>query len=291
MKLEMKLEMKIEMKIETKIQSKVETKIKSIVKNSSFFLGFFLRLFYVFPIPKWEVKIGHLSGLNLLLALGCVTFAEGKNVEASELAAAGHTMYTLGDDYGDFDRLMKEVENRTSMDLDPRSQIVISDLSKLEQVFWLWTRNADLIRNDQVFKPEILTWLKRGGFLILEGSFTRYQLQLMTDQSFGIERKKGVWKPIAPDHELMRSFYLLDALPSCEGELWYEFRYDDRPIILVIPNGFTASLAKNMNPAGCDGLANREMLIRTYINVSMIALTTDYKKDQVHLPEILKRLR
>jgi len=30
---------------------------------------------------------------------------------------------------------------------------------------------------------------------------------------------------------------------------------------------------------------------RAFINLLMVALTTDYKKDQVHLPEILKRLR
>ena len=41
----------------------------------------------------------------------------------------------------------------------------------------------------------------------------------------------------------------------------------------------------------CSGGPTGEQATRAFVNLLMVALATDYKKDQIHLPEILKRLR
>jgi hypothetical protein len=93
----------------------------------------------------------------------------------------------------------------------------------------------------------------------------------------------------------MRSFYLLDALPTCAQKntgsvpLWYGFETDGRMAILVIPFNFIDVIVDN-STKNCPGM-DQERSMRVLVNVIMATLTTDYKKDQIHLPEILKRLR
>jgi hypothetical protein len=100
----------------------------------------------------------------------------------------------------------------------------------------------------------------------------------------------------------MRSFYLLDALPSCGSSIWHQFSFDGRVAAVALPVRLTKSLQDGGGSA-CPGepassmqgggraAQSMEMQHRAFVNLLMVALTTDYKKDQVHLPEILKRLR
>ena len=200
-------------------------------------------------------------------------------------------IHVLGKSYGGFKKLEREVANRTSIDISRESEVVVN-LDVLEKSNWIWSASKqEVVNQTGSLDDRIVTWIKRGGLLIIQDSLTRYQLDIMTQESFPFERKSGIWKVIPPDHELMRSFYLLDALPSCQGDVWYEYRYDGRMAILVIPDTILKRLSKSMNTDTCKGLSDNEKLLRTFVNINMVALTTDYKKDQIHLPEILKRIR
>jgi len=84
---------------------------------------------------------------------------------------------------------------------------------------------------------------------------------------------------------------LLDALPGCNGEIWRGFSYDGRLAILAIPYGFINALQDQGVAPPCKNAPDQERGTRIFINLIMVALATDYKRDQIHLPEILKRLR
>ena len=89
----------------------------------------------------------------------------------------------------------------------------------------------------------------------------------------------------------MRSFHLLDSLPKCKGNVWMGYYYDDRIAVVASPYGFMQSLLDPLKQDECAAKVGREQSTRIFINLLMVALATDYKKDQIHLPEILKRLR
>lgn len=186
--------------------------------------------------------------------------------------------------------LAREVSNRTSIEVanKPHQFTELTTASMAEP--WLWVNDLRTITTEAGrLKPDLALWLKRGGFLVIEVPAPELTLAKLT-AGFPTTGSEG-WRPLPPDHEIMRSFYLLDALPGCNNEIWRGFQYDGRLAVLAIPYGFLASLRDQGGPAPCQGAPNQEQSVRVFVNLIMVALATDYKKDQIHLPEILKRLR
>ena len=66
---------------------------------------------------------------------------------------------------------------------------------------------------------------------------------------------------------------------------------DERMALLQVPVGLLEALSDGANPTLCPPDIARDAGGRTMINIVMVILTTDYKRDQIHLPEILKRIR
>jgi hypothetical protein len=186
----------------------------------------------------------------------------------------------------------RELSGRTSLSLDRSLQIFGSVGNRTLREPWLFVSDLTKITSPLgSFTPEISAWIRKGGFLVIQSELALFQLEKLTSDGFISTVKSGVWKPIAPDHELMRSFYLLESLPTCEGSGWNEFRYDGRTAILAIPYRLTAILSDQGELGKCESVKKSEQMTRVLVNLFMISLATDYKKDQIHLPEILKRLR
>ena len=135
-------------------------------------------------------------------------------------------------------------------------------------------------------RTNLYAWIQRGGFLLVEN----YQDGSRLKQAIKDALPQGEWRIIPPDHEVMRSFHLLASLPQCRDMGWEGFHFDQRLAILLIPADFLSALDGRSSSA-CFEKLSREQATKIFINIMMVALTTDYKKDQVHLPEILKRLR
>ena len=107
--------------------------------------------------------------------------------------------------------------------------------------------------------------------------------------------------PISPSHVLNRSYYLLNDLPGrwTGSTIWVELpgeRVNDgvSPVI-VGGNDWAAAWAMDeaqryLFPVVPGGERQREIAYRFGINLVMYTLTGNYKSDQVHLPEILRRL-
>ncbi len=187
--------------------------------------------------------------------------------------------------------LSREVAHRTSIEFEPKPNFNANvGLDALGEP-WLWIKDLnEVMGKDGRLRQDLTQWLKRGGFLILESPAPTTTLAQLTKGLEGEQGNEG-WMPLPPDHELMRSFYLLDALPSCNGEIWRGFHYDGRLAILAVPYAFLDTLKDRGQPPPCQNAPDNERSVRVFVNLIMVALATDYKKDQIHLPEILKRLR
>jgi hypothetical protein len=162
--------------------------------------------------------------------------------------------------------LSRMVESRTSIDFRPELKIS----ADLKDVPWLWLRRGEL----QSFakKAELHAWLLKGGLLVMESA----------QQLDGLE-----WQDVALGHELMQSYYLLKQLPTCNELPWrVASKADGQIVALSIPFAFLDAV---LDTPPCE--MKKEDLNRSFVNLLMVALTLDYKKDQIHLPEILKRIR
>lgn len=121
--------------------------------------------------------------------------------------------------------------------------------------------------------------------------------------------------PVDQDHVLSRAFYLLDRFPGRwrGGRVWAEAarsrsqaeedgdipqfdRIDDNVSPVVVGSADWASAwamddeGSFMFPVGRAGDRQREMALRFGVNLVLYALTGNYKSDQVHAPEVLRRL-
>lgn len=97
--------------------------------------------------------------------------------------------------------------------------------------------------------------------------------------------------PVAEDHVLTRSFYLLKEMPGrlSGGTVWAAdglSQGNDGVSPVVIGNADWAGAWA----AGNNGERQRELAFRFGINLVMYALTGNYKADQVHIPAIMERL-
>jgi hypothetical protein len=184
--------------------------------------------------------------------------------------------------------IAKEVAGRTSITISDKIHFFDSVQEGALQHPWIWAYNPGAVTHEGKIKPELVSWLYRGGLLIIENARSLEELQSLTS---GVPQLNGQWQVVPPDHELMRSFHLLDTLPVCENQFWWGFHYDGRLVLLAAPFSLAQAILTGQKPGTCFGNQFQESATRTFINILMVALTTDYKKDQIHLPEILKRLR
>jgi hypothetical protein len=108
--------------------------------------------------------------------------------------------------------------------------------------------------------------------------------------------------PMPQDHVLTKSFYLLSDMPGrwAGGRVWIEAgngRINDGVAAIIVgANDYAGAWAmdspgRGMFPVAPGGENQREMAFRFGVNLVMYALTGNYKDDQVHLNDIMQRLR
>ena len=119
-------------------------------------------------------------------------------------------------------------------------------------------------------------------------------------------------EPIARDHVLTKTFYLLKDFPGrfASGQLWVEATQteseDEQPnrparagdgvsSIIITSNDLAGAWAlrpdgQAMLPLVSGEPRQREFAFRSGVNIVMYTLTGNYKADQVHIPALLERL-
>ncbi len=181
----------------------------------------------------------------------------------------------------------------------------IDELSFYPIIYWaITTKQKEL---DEAGVKNIRNYLNNGGMILFD---TR-------DQQFGGKDNynnigashlkyltRGMNLPslteIPKKHVLTKAFYLLKDFPGLynNGKLWIEQPNsavnDGVPSVLIGSNDWASAWASDENgiikemPSGNE--RQREMSYRFGINLLMMALTGNYKADQVHMKHIIKRL-
>ena len=197
--------------------------------------------------------------------------------------------------------LLAQIARRTSVEVN-REPIVLklSDPNLFKYPFVY-------IGGDKAFEPfpesevKILRkYLSYGGFLFIDDNSAEL------DSGFDQSVRKMVaklfpqmpLKAIPRDHSVFRSFYLLNTVSGraiikshLEG-----ISLKGRTVLIYSVNDQAGAWSRNkMGDWNYDILAGgyrqRQLSIRLGVNIVLYALTLDYKKDMVHLPIILERLR
>ncbi len=202
--------------------------------------------------------------------------------------------------------LTRELVRRTSLEpatpaaVDPETD----DLSVYQFLYWPIAAGAEAPSEAAVANIE--SFMRFGGLLVFDtrdeeraagGAQTPERAAL---QSILRRLDLPALAPAPPDHVLMRSFYLLPDLPGrmIAGPVWVQS--GDGPNDSVTPviiggrdwAGAWASdgASRPLYPMAAGGERAREIAYRAGINMVMVALTGNYKSDQVHTPILLERL-
>lgn len=106
--------------------------------------------------------------------------------------------------------------------------------------------------------------------------------------------------PVETGHILTKSFYLLDSFPGryAGGKVWMEKEpsasHDGVSSVLIGGNDWAAawsSVPEDRARMATAGVRQREMALRFGVNLAMVALSGNYKSDQIHVPYILQRMK
>ncbi len=210
--------------------------------------------------------------------------------------------------------LTRELIRRTSLEpaepagVDPETD----DLSVYQ--FLYWAIPAGAAPPGEAAVANIETFMRFGGLVVFD---TRDDERAVSGASTperealqAILRRLDLppLAPAPPDHVLLRSFYLLPDLPGrmIAGPVWVQAGGGPNdsvtPIIIGgrdwagawardgARDGAGGDTARPLYPMAAGGERAREIAYRAGVNMVMVALTGNYKSDQVHTPILLERL-
>lgn len=194
--------------------------------------------------------------------------------------------------------------------------IVKDEIAFFPVLYWPVVETAKPLPQPTLAKID--AYMKQGGMLIFDtrdyGSGMPSGTTLEGKNGMALKRLLGALdvprlEPVPEDHVLTKSFYLLRSFPGRweGGQLWVEARDDHDgdsrkarradgvTSIMITSNDFASAWALDANgrplyPVVPGGESQREIALRTGVNIVMHALTGNYKADQVHVPALLERL-
>jgi hypothetical protein len=196
-------------------------------------------------------------------------------------------------------RFMAEFRKRTSVEAGVRKiEVEAGDESVFTLPFLCVSGRGDFPDPGEQAALWLRRYVEHGGFVLfddatgIENSGFARGVEKWLERAFPGE----VLKPLPADHTVYQSFYLLSGAPG---------RKIVRPVLTglerenLTPVIFTHNdlagawdgdpLGGYANPCIPGGERQRELSIRLGVNLALYALTGNYKKDQVHIPFILKR--
>jgi hypothetical protein len=186
-------------------------------------------------------------------------------------------------------------------------------------LYWPVIASAQPLTDQTLAKID--AYMKQGGMIVFDtrdyGQGGPNSQRLGRNEGTPLQRLLGRLdlprlEPVPEGHVLTKSFYILRSFPGRYdgGQMWVEAegiedranpserkarRADGVSSILVTSNDLAAAWAldeanRPVYPTIPGGEAQRELAIRSGINIVMYALTGNYKADQVHVPALLERL-
>ncbi len=197
--------------------------------------------------------------------------------------------------------LLAQLAGRTSIEVNREPvEIKLTDPNLYRYPFLYMAGNAAFKAFPEKELRILRHYLNFGGFLLIDDNSSRANSEF--DQSVRNLIAKLFAKiplqKISRDHSIFRSFYLINRPagrillnPFLEG-----ISIKGRTVLAYSTNDLGGAWARDkLGHWNYDiiagGSQQRQGSIRLGVNIVMYSLTLDYKKDMVHLPIILERLR
>lgn len=197
------------------------------------------------------------------------------------------------------ERLLEALRRRTSVEAAPRRRVVDVGSPDLFSLPFLYVAGRGSFPG---LGSDGEAWLRRyvehGGFVLWDDATGIADSEFARSVAEAGERVMPgrPLRPLPAEHTVFQSFYLLRDVPG--RKLVRPFLYgadleDLTPFVLCVND---LAGAWDGDPVGgythaCEpgGERQREMSFRMGVNLVLYGLTGNYKKDQVHIPFILKR--
>jgi hypothetical protein len=197
--------------------------------------------------------------------------------------------------------LLAQIARRTSVEVNREPiALKLSDPNLFKFPFIYLGGDKEFVPFPESDLKILRKYLSYGGFLFIDDNSAE------SDSGFDRSVRKLVaklfpqmsLKNIPRDHSVLRSFYLLNTISGraiiksyLEG-----VSLKGRTVLMYSANDQAGAWSRNkLGDWNYDilvgGYRQRQLSIRLGVNIILYALTLDYKKDMVHLPIILERLR
>lgn len=195
--------------------------------------------------------------------------------------------------------------------LEPAPPVAVDierqDLSVYPILYWVITPSTTIPSESALSALE--NFMADGGMLIIDTRDGERQTDFGETAEAALLRRILLrmnippLEPLPGDHILKKSFYLLDDLHgrNSGGPVWVEASgglresTDGVPSLIIGGRDWATAWAVDaegmpLRSPGPGGELRREYAYRTGINMAMVALTGNYKEDQVHAQELLEKL-
>lgn len=206
--------------------------------------------------------------------------------------------------------LSKKLSKRTSIEPSYIVGVNINydEIYPFPFLYWPVINNQIVLKKNTVFK--IKHYLRNGGIILFDTQDNfNYDNSLVKKSNIRAQNLRDTISQfdvptlvrIPKRHTINKSFYLLKSHPGKwnDGDLWVESSFSDSKdsvsSIIIGSNYWSSAWALNDNdepifPVIPNGEEQRELSYRFGINLTMYAMTGNYKSDQIHNKAILQRL-
>jgi hypothetical protein len=237
------------------------------------------------------------------LAAGLTLLASGRARALGNDDRVGIALLQYGSGYdqrpGAVEQLLWETTKRTSIDVREKPVFLTPDspdLFKFPLIVWLG--DAAFPALDEAAVAQLGRYVRAGGCLFVDDAsppgVDGFDQSLRREIDRMLPGRALV--RMSNDHTLYRSFFLLERpFGRTARQSWLEgVELDDRTGVIYGRNDLFGAFGRDAggswrNAVEPGGDEQREMAFRMGINLLMYATCLSYKRDQVHVTEILRR--
>ena len=197
------------------------------------------------------------------------------------------------------EQLMWEVSKRTSINVrEEPLYLTLTDKSLFRNPFLVWFGQGAIDPLSEAERRRLSLYLRGGGTLLISDVSPLGDDDF--DRTIRVEMDRlwpdRDWMRLSNDHTVFRTFYLLEN-PRGRVARSNHFEgviFDDRSPVIYERNDLFGAFGRERlggwsMPVFPGGERQREMAFRTGLNLVMYATCLNYKRDQVHVTEILRR--
>ena len=176
------------------------------------------------------------------------------------------------------------------------------DLYFYPLIYWPITSNLVEVKNKQ--KQKIESFIQDGGLLLIDCHIEKSSLEfsecLRNTEKFFRTMQVSKFTVLSNKNPISKSFYLLKSFPGRRNNIVYiaynNSKSTDNAVSIILGDNYWAEAwARDNNNRYIfpllENIENQRLhSLRFGLNLIIYALTGNYKTDQVHIPEILKRM-